>query len=236
MSVHRSPCPHGSLARMQRGASRQHGVPRSTRAAQTEGRTPSAEGAALSPAARRIMAAADDLFYRQGAAATTVREITAACGLTPGALYNHFTSKDELLFRLVMRRHLLIAAAPDDPRSQLEAAVGVYARVHLRPSGRKGSRVANREFRALSGSRLAQVVAVRRSLRDRLVGILEDGVACGVFSVCGGSDRPSLVIAASTILDMCVYAAEWVREDGCFTQEALESRFVAMALRLVGAR
>lgn len=202
------------------------------------------DGGDLSPAAQRIMAAADDLFYRQGAAATTVREITAACGLTPGALYNHFRSKDDLLFRLVMRRHLLVAAAldealaaaPPDPLARFDTAVRVCARVHLRPTARRGSRVANREYRGLSEARLAQVVAVRRSLRDRLVSILDEGSSQGVFSVCGGADRTSLVVAASTILDMCVQAAEWVHEDGPLPLGELESRFVAMARRLVGAR
>jgi AcrR family transcriptional regulator len=140
------------------------------------------------------MRAADDLFFRQGAGATTLREITRACGLTPGALYNHFRSKEELLFRLVMRRHRLLVAALDDalatappqPVARLDTVVHVHARMHLRPRARRGSRVANREYRELSGAQLAQVVAVRRSLRDRVVAILEDGTAQGVFSVCGG--------------------------------------------------
>ncbi|HEX3795683.1 MAG TPA: helix-turn-helix domain-containing protein, partial [Acidimicrobiales bacterium] len=43
----------------------------------------------LSGPALRLLKAADTLFYSQGAPATTVREITNACGLTPGAMYNH---------------------------------------------------------------------------------------------------------------------------------------------------
>ncbi len=66
-----------------------------------------------SPAARRIMAAADEPFFPKGATAATVREITPVCALTPGALYDHFSSKDDLLFQLVMGRHLLLAAALD---------------------------------------------------------------------------------------------------------------------------
>ena len=57
--------------------------------------------AELSFAARRILAAAATLFYRYGAASTSVRDLTKACGLTPGALYNHFESRDELLLVLV---------------------------------------------------------------------------------------------------------------------------------------
>jgi TetR/AcrR family transcriptional regulator, cholesterol catabolism regulator len=204
----------------------------------------SAGGGGLSPTAQRIMQAADDLFFRQGAVATTVREITAACGLTPGALYNHFRSKDDLLFRLVMQRHLLLAdalddalaGAPTDPVAQLDIVVRVYARIHLHPEACRGSRVANREYRGLTGQRLAQVVAVRRSLRDQVVRILEDGTARGVFTVCGGGDRASLVVAAATILDMCVHAAEWVREDGPLSARELEERYVSMACRLAGAR
>lgn len=54
----------------------------------------------------RLAEAAIELFGSRGAPATSVREITAACGLSPGALYNHFASKDELLYVLVRDIHL----------------------------------------------------------------------------------------------------------------------------------
>src|SRR5579875_1022307 len=59
----------------------------------------------LSYSARRVLAMSATLFYRNGAAATSIRDITRACGLTPGALYNHFASKDDVLFRLVQHGH-----------------------------------------------------------------------------------------------------------------------------------
>lgn len=203
-----------------------------------------AELDALSEPARRLLAAADELFFRQGAVATTVREITAACGLSPGALYNHFSSKDELLWWLVMHRHRLLEAAltdalaqaPPDPVSQLRTVVEVYVLVHTQANARRGARVANREFRNLSGDKLAEVVAIRRRLRDRVRRILTDGAEQGVFSICGGSDRGSVTVAAATILDMCVHAAEWLRDDGVLDPAQLQERYVAMALRLVGAR
>ena len=30
-----------------------------------------------------------------------MRELALACGLTPGALYNHFASKDQLLYSIL---------------------------------------------------------------------------------------------------------------------------------------
>jgi oligopeptide/dipeptide ABC transporter ATP-binding protein len=66
-----------------------------------------------SPLQQRLASAAVELFYRQGALATSVRQITEACGLTPGALYNHFDSKDQLLYVLVRDIHSLV---PDPGR------------------------------------------------------------------------------------------------------------------------
>jgi TetR/AcrR family transcriptional regulator, cholesterol catabolism regulator len=196
----------------------------------------------LSGPARRLLDAANDLFYERGAVATSVREITAACGVTPGALYNHFSSKEELLFVLVRAKHLMIereviaaqAAAPGDPVSQLSAIVRVYVRVHVAHSS--GARVSNREYVHLTGSRLAEIVAIRRRLRDRVVRVVTSGATEGVFDICGGTDQNSTRLVASTILDMCIHAGSWLRVDGPLGLPELEARFVSMALRLAGAK
>ena len=48
----------------------------------------------------RIEQAALSLFVEKGVAATSVRDIAAAVGLSDGALYRHYPSKDELVRRL----------------------------------------------------------------------------------------------------------------------------------------
>lgn len=63
---------------------------------------------AKSPPMRdQLVQAAIDLFATKGYAATSVADIQTACGLTAGsgALYKHFSSKEELL-REVLRRHV----------------------------------------------------------------------------------------------------------------------------------
>jgi TetR/AcrR family transcriptional regulator, cholesterol catabolism regulator len=49
---------------------------------------------------RRILDAATVLFYEKGYGASTMREVAAAVGIKAGSLYNHYTSKEELLFRI----------------------------------------------------------------------------------------------------------------------------------------
>jgi AcrR family transcriptional regulator len=49
----------------------------------------------------KIIQAALEIFVRKGYHGTSVNEITQKVGLTKGALYAHFTSKGELLLRII---------------------------------------------------------------------------------------------------------------------------------------
>ncbi|MBW1734247.1 MAG: TetR/AcrR family transcriptional regulator [Deltaproteobacteria bacterium] len=50
---------------------------------------------------KRIIQAALELFVRKGYHGTSINEITQKVGLTKGALYSHFSSKGELLIRII---------------------------------------------------------------------------------------------------------------------------------------
>lgn len=188
----------------------------------------------------RIAEAAIELFYARGAAATTVRDITSACGLTPGALYNHFASKDQLLYILVRDVHLrvedeLAAAltqAGDRPACRLAAAVRLL--VAQAADQRKESRVANREYTALTTAGRQEITAIRRRLRDRLTDVLEAGVQNGTFTLVGSQDRVAAALTANVIATMCANISEWTRENHPMTMADLQERYVQMALRLVG--
>lgn len=69
------------------------------------------------------------LFAARGYHAASVRDIAAACGVTPGAIYSHFASKEELLVAVYeegVRRiaaHVDAAAAAEaEPWARLRAA------------------------------------------------------------------------------------------------------------------
>ncbi|GLY74177.1 TetR family transcriptional regulator [Actinoallomurus iriomotensis] len=195
-----------------------------------------------SPLQQRLAAAAVELFYRQGAIATSVRQITEACGLTPGALYNHFESKDELLYTVVRDIHLrlesvltaAVGAVAGDPVAELSAIVRVYVARHS--DHRETARVANREFPLLTGAHYDEVVAIRRRLRDTVVDVLLAGQKKQVFDLVGGDDRTAAVLTALPILDMCVHISEWFHEHRPLSHAELEARYVGLALRMAGAR
>ena len=49
------------------------------------------------PTRQKIMICALRLFSSKGYAETTIRDIASAVGITPGSIYGHFNSKEELL-------------------------------------------------------------------------------------------------------------------------------------------
>ncbi len=189
----------------------------------------------------RIADAAIELFYSRGAFATTVRDITAACGLTPGALYNHFRSKEQLLYVLIRDVHLLadadvaaaVAAAGPDPAAQLAAAV--RSLVWQAGGPRKPSRVANREYVTLTDSRRQEIVALRRRLRSRLTEILLAGSQDGTFVLTGGHGPVGAALTAAVIGTICANISEWTQENYPVPLSDLQETYVQMALRLAGA-
>ena len=62
-----------------------------------------------SPTKSRIEACALALFVQKGVHATTIKDIAQAIGLTEGALYRHFKSKDELAEILFLEGYAVCA-------------------------------------------------------------------------------------------------------------------------------
>ena len=87
----------------------------------------------------RLLAAAEDVFARKGYAAASVEEIAATAGYTIGALYAHFSSKQQLFLELLSARRarrtgrivdaLRTAAVEcDDPLASLPSLLADFAR------------------------------------------------------------------------------------------------------------
>ncbi len=194
------------------------------------------------PPAEAIEAAAFDLFARQGFQVTTVRDVMRACGLTQGALYNHFSSKEELLATIIrstqaaLERELgaALTGIGDDPIAQLRAFVRAYTLRHTRK--RVEAVVANREWEWLDAPRRQEIRASRRRVREMLVRILESGHAAGAFRALRRNGRDDVKIVAMAILNQCTDVAYWYNaaHDG-WRAEDVADLHADLALRTVGA-
>src|SRR5690242_3726826 len=189
----------------------------------------------LSPAALRVLATSAALFFERGAANTSVRELTKACGLSPGALYNHFPSRDELLFTIVrhghdrMRRRIETAlqCAGAGAVDRFSAYVGAYVAGHVDQP--ELAQLVRHEYLHLSPAHYAEIVAVRRAMRRILTGLIRDGAADGAFDLIGDAIGQTLMI-----LDMCSRTSDWFDRSRETDPREISGRYVRAALRLVG--
>jgi AcrR family transcriptional regulator len=184
-------------------------------------------------AVRALLVSAVLCFSSKGFHATTTRDITAGVGLSPGALYVHFPSKEDVLFEIVRTGHEraleTVLSQPDEGdhtdyvRRLVASHVAWHARHHT------VARVCQYELAALAPDHLAVVL----DLRQRFSAVLRSAVVNGATS--GTFDVPDVNHAVRAILSLGVDLVRWYHLDGTASPEELGDSYADLALRMVGA-
>lgn len=182
----------------------------------------------------RIADAALSTFAERGFHATTTRDIAAAAGMSPAALYLHHSSKEELLYTLSLTGHLatleLLTAAAEsegDPTAQLSRMVHDFVVDHAR--NHVGARVVNYELGSLSAEHRVEI----DTLRGRIDALFRDVIRRGALAEAFRVDDVHL--ASTAVLSLGLDVARWYRSEGGRSPEALGTAYAQLALRLVGA-
>jgi len=173
-----------------------------------------------------ILRRAAAVFRTKGFHGAGMREIAGAVGMTPGALYYYFESKDDLLHgcqTLTLRRLIQSAGrVSGTPEQRFRALI----QAHLDHSlGELGGSLAHVEFHALPAEKLAEVVAQRDRYEHAWRGIIEEGMEIGEFHAADAK------LATLTVLGALNWAAVWWRPDG---DRNLKELATAMADTLLG--
>ena len=132
-----------------------------------------------------ILRTAAQVFRERGFHGAGMREIAKALGMTPGALYYYFESKEDLLYQvqILALENLIatgqaIAGSALPPPEKIERLI----RAHLAQIlGEMGGGLAHLEFHALPKQRLAEVVGGRDEYEALLRGLIEEGMEAGSF-------------------------------------------------------
>ncbi|ADB51116.1 TetR/AcrR family transcriptional regulator [Conexibacter woesei] len=135
------------------------------------------------PATReRLLRAAHELTQEGGYASASVAAIAARAGVTASAMYRHFPSKADLfveLFRAVCGREIAAAQAaaerPGTVVERVEAVIATFAERALRNPRLAWALLAEPVDPLVDAERLAY----RRDYRERIAGMLREGVAAG---------------------------------------------------------
>lgn len=191
------------------------------------------------PTRERIMHEAAGLFQTQGFAPTTMRTIATATGLTPGALYWHFPSKEAILYSILSAqsaaydRTLEPVRAAGSPRQKLD----LYVRAMIEwqvdrvdpehylatiPFG------LNHLLQSLAPEQREHIVSLIKAHHELLVQIIEDGMTDGSFA------QVDTRVAAHAILNMCEYVVTWWTPGDSRTPQNLIEVHQVLAARMLG--
>lgn len=192
-------------------------------------------GHAIKPsrAAARVRSAAVEAFSELGFHGTTTREIAARLELSTAAIYPHYSSKQSLLYDIVLEAHAsayasltaLPLAGTSTARERLEAATATLSMWHAENS--MLARVANFEMRALSAEQLEHIHALRRRTTAFFRAIIEEGGVRGEFRADGASAITQLITT------MCVDVCRWYPSNTHNDVASLGSFYADAAVRIV---
>jgi AcrR family transcriptional regulator len=182
-------------------------------------------------AARRLLTGAIDAFAERGFQATTTRDIASRAGMSPAALYVHYSSKERLLFEISLYGHraaveiLTKANEGGSPADRLRTMVSAFTSWHA--EHHTIARVVQYELAALSPEHFAEVATIRRAISALIEKVLTDGVSDGTFAV---DDLPGTTIA---VLSLAIDVARWYDPSRHATPQALGALYADLALRMV---
>jgi AcrR family transcriptional regulator len=183
------------------------------------------------PVPQRLLAAATRLFAEQGYDRTSVQEIVESAGVTKGALYHYFGSKDDLLHEVyarvlrVQQERLDTFANADAPVEQRlrDAAADV---VVTTIDNLDDAMIFFRSMHHLGPEKHKQVRAERRRYHERFRALIEEGRRTGVFA----TDPPADLVV-DYHFGSVHHLATWYRPDGPLTPRQVADHLADLLLR-----
>ncbi|MFJ5553162.1 TetR/AcrR family transcriptional regulator [Streptomyces sp. NPDC093225] len=183
------------------------------------------------PVPQRLLAAATRLFADRGYDRTSVQEIVEAAGVTKGALYHYFGSKDDLLhevyarmLRLQQERLDAIAGsgAPVEERLRAAAADVVVTTIE----NLDDAMIFFRSMHQLSPEKSRQVRAARRQYHERFRALVEEGQRSGVFATATPAD-----LVVDYHFGSVHHLGTWYRADGPMSPQEVADHLADLLLR-----
>ena len=179
--------------------------------------------------ADEIRQVALDLFYKRGFQATTLRHIASRVGIQVGSLYNHITSKGDLLFDIM--ETVMLDLLEDQRQVALTPDVVERMRLlvyhHVKFHGQRAREVfiGNSELRSLNRSQRTRIVGLRHDYEQVFQNELEDGIRQKKFLAV------DVQITAYGIIAMTTWVSAWYSARGRLSLEEIAEIYTAIVLR-----
>ncbi|WP_165984377.1 TetR/AcrR family transcriptional regulator [Streptomyces sp. YIM 98790] len=180
---------------------------------------------------QRLLAIATRLFAERGYERTSVQEIVDAAGVTKGALYHYFGSKDDLLHEIygrllrLQKQRLDAVADSDAPvaeRLRAAAADVVVSSIE----NIDDATIFFRSMHQLGPEQLKKVRAERRRYHERFRALIEEGQEAGIFSRATPAD-----LVVSYHFGAVHQLSQWYRPEGPMSPQEIGDHLADLLMR-----
>lgn len=186
---------------------------------------------------RAILESAVSLFSKLGYSATSVQEVVDAAGVTKGAFYYYFDSKESLLleihdvfhdFALVQAREIIgLELSPIESISRL-----MYALLRQVDRFLPHMSITFQESPYIDFTKYPASLALRNEYEALFLSIVERGIADKSLNI----DPANSHVATYGIMGMCVWAYHWYKPAGPLSAEEIARTYVRIIIDGIDSR
>ena len=182
------------------------------------------------PVKERLLRVATRLFARHGFEGTSVQDIVDAAGVTKGAMYHYYGSKDDLLYEVY---HQLLTVQTTRLNEIVKSEGSAEDRLRAAALDVVESSLAHlddmivffRSLHMLPDDRQTQVRAERRAYHDVFRGLVEEGMTTGAFRTEVSAD-----VIVHYFLSAVNQIGSWFRPDGALTARQVAEQYAELLL------
>jgi AcrR family transcriptional regulator len=179
---------------------------------------------------RQLVDSALFLFERDGFDRTSLQHIVERAGLTKGAFYHHFESKEDLLWHIQdeyldaqIKSAQEIVARCAEPAEQVRELIrlSMLSVAEYRPH----VAIFYQERRHLTGERLDAITKKRDKVETLFRSAVQNGTESGAFN----PDLSARIVTFG-IIGMCAWSFQWFRPGGKLSIESVADQFCKLVL------
>ncbi|MER7606802.1 TetR/AcrR family transcriptional regulator [Nocardioides sp. NPDC127503] len=185
---------------------------------------------------QRILAAALELFAEKGFESTSVQDVVVAAGVTKGAMYHYFSSKEDLLYEIygrvlrMQKERLDNAVAQEGPvEDRLRAACADV--VVTTANNLESTTIFFRSLHQMSAEKQQEVRRERRRYHETFRGLILEGQKAGVFR-----DDMSADLCVDYFFGSVHHLPMWLKPSGPMSVEEVGRSFADLFLGSLTSR
>ena len=180
----------------------------------------------------QIVETAAQLFSERGYMATSMRDIADSMDMEAASLYNHITSKEEILYAICFETAQLFLQAVDEVNdiyfdAEKKLRMAIQNHVGILAQNLTRSKVFLHEWRYLGDVNRKEFIRLRDKYEQEFTVILQNGEDENLFK---GVDKKFAVLS---ILSSLNWITEWYKPDGAMNPEQIADKlsdFILMGL------